>query len=131
MSPPAAKTLAQLAEINSLNIRLATAKSNRARQLEAINRLKTLQANGYANICRFDDEIDRKNRESQLAYSMSQWKEYGQKCEELSNIESQKSRAMRDWTEMENQIQRSSGELAVLDHEILELERLLNARNSI
>lgn len=131
MSPPAGKTLAQLAEINSLNIRLSTAKSNQARQLEAINRLKTLQANGYANICRFDDEIDRKNRESQLAYSMSQWKEYGQKCEELSNIESQKARAMRDWTELENQVQRSSGELTVLDHEILELERLLNARNSI
>lgn len=131
MSPPTGKTLAQLAEINSLSIRLSTAKSNRARQFEAINRLKTLQANEYANICGSDNEIDRKNREAQFAYSMSQWKEYGQKCGEVRNIESQKARAMREWSELGNQIQRPSGELTVLDHEILKLERVLNARNSI
>lgn len=99
--------------------------------MEAISRLKTLQADGYANVCSFGDEIDRKNREAQFAYSISHWKEYGQKCEELRNIESQKALAMRGWTELGNQIQRSSGELTVLDQEILELERILNARNSL
>lgn len=129
MSPPASLTLAQLAQIRSLSIRLSTAKSNRAPKMEAINRLKTRQASEYANLCSLGDEIDRKNREAQLAYSISQWREYGQKCDEMRNMESQKALAMREWTELGNQIQRAYGELSVLDNEISELERILNERN--
>lgn len=131
MSPPASLTLAQLAQIRSLRIRLSTAKSNRAPKMEAINRLKTRQASGYANLCSLGDEIDRKNREAQLAYSISQWREYGQKCDEMRNMESQKTLAMREWTELGNQIQRAYGELSVLDNEISELERILNEQDAL
>lgn len=131
MSPPRSHTLAQLAEIRSLNIRLFAAKSNRALQMEAINRLKTRQANEYAILCRLGDEIDRKNREAQFAYSINEWKEYGQICEEMKDIESQKALAVREWTDLGNQIQTACAELSVLDNEISELERTLNARNAL
>lgn len=98
--------------------------------MELINRLKTRHAHEYANICGLGDEIDRKNREAQFAYSISQWREYGQMCEEMKKIESQKTIAMREWTELENQIQRACEELSVMDKEIFELERTLNERNA-
>lgn len=131
MSPPSSHTLAQLAEIRSLNIRLFAAKSNRAPQMEAVNRLKTRQANEYAILCRLGDEIDRKNREAQFAYSINEWKEYGQICEEMKDIESHKALAVREWTDLGNQIQTACAELSVLDNEISELERTLNARNAL
>lgn len=131
MSPPSSHTLAQVAETRSLNIRLFAAKSNRAPQMEAINRLKTRQANEYAILCRLGDEIDRKNREAQFAYSINEWKEYGQICEEMKDIESQKAHAVREWTDLGNQIQTACADLGVLDNEIFELERTLNARNAL
>lgn len=128
MSPSTNQTSAEVAEINSLSARLSTAKSNRARQIEAINRLKTRQANEYAFFCGFRDEIDRKDLEAQVAYNRDQLADYERALQEIGNIELQRTRALREWSESGSQIQKAYEELMVLDQEISELERVLDER---
>lgn len=131
MSSQTTQSAARGAEINSLNARLAAAKSNRATKIEALSRLKTRHANQYTMLLDFRDEVEQKDREAQLAYSSNQLREYRYKREEINNIGLQRVRTMREWGELGCQIQEASEELRVLDQEISHIEQILEAYKAL
>lgn len=122
MSSTTTKTPRQLAEINSLSARLSTTKSNRSTQIEAINQLKMRRVNEYTILLKLRDEPDQKDREAQFA-------DFVLHLEGMDDIESQRARALREWTELGGQLQRACEELSVLEQEISELERILSCWN--
>lgn len=122
MSSTTTKTPRQLAEINSLGARLSTTKSNRSTQIEAINQLKMRRVNEYTILLKLRDEPDQKDREAQFADSIVH-------LDGMDDIESQRARALREWTELGSQLQRACEELSVLEQEISELERILSCWN--
>lgn len=122
MSSTTTKIRRQLAEINSLSARLSTTKSNRSTQIEAINQLKMRRVNEYTILLKLRDEPDQKDREAQFADSIVH-------LEGMDDIESQRARALRQWTELGSQLQRACEELSVLEQEISELEQILSCWN--
>lgn len=131
MSSPASQSAAQLAEINSLVARLSALKAIRTPKLEVISQLKTRHANKYTILCSFRNELDRKDREAQLAYSSNQLRDYRYKLEEIHNIGLQRAYTMREWTELGSQIQEVYEELRMLDEEISKLELILDAHKTL
>lgn len=131
MSSPTSQSDAQLAQIDSLKARLSAVKAHRAPKLEAIGQLKTRHANKYTILCDFCNELDRKDREAQLAYSSNQVREYRYKLEEIYNIGLQRAYTMREWAELGSQIQEAYEELRVLDEEISKIEHILDAHKTL
>lgn len=122
MSSTTTKTPRQLAEINSLSARLSITKSNRSTQIEAINQLKMRRVNEYTILLKLRDEPHQKDREARFADSIVH-------LERMDNIESQRARAQREWTELGSQLQSACEGLSVLEQEISELERILSCWN--
>lgn len=89
------------------------------------------RVNEYTILLRCRDELDRKNREAQSADSINHLRDHGFRPEEMDDIQIQRARAMLEWTELGSQLQRACEELRVLDQEISELERSLDARKAL
>lgn len=131
MSSPTTKTPTQLAEINSLSARLSTAKSNRSSQIGVINQLKMQSVNEYSILLRCRRELYRKDRKALSADSINFLSDLGFELEEMDDIELQRTSAGLEWTELGSQLERAFEELRVLDQEISELERILDAREAL
>lgn len=82
-------------------------------------------------LCEFRDELDRKDREAQFAYSSNQLREYRYKLGEIDNIGLQRARTMREWTELGTRIQDAHDELRLLDEEISLLEQILDLQKAL
>lgn len=131
MSSPTPKTPTQLAEIKSLSARLSTAKSNRSSQIGVINQLKMQSVNEYSILLRCRRELYRKDRKALSADSINFLSDLGFEPEEMDDIELQRTSAGLEWAELGSQLERAFEELWVLDQEISELERILDARKAL
>lgn len=126
MPPPTTSTPSQLAEIARLGDRLSVARSRRGPLLETLDQLKTRHTMEYADLSKFQQQINSSQAVANAARSENRMNEYDFHMQIVNEKKWVRDRCLLQWQEVGKRLEKVGREVRDLEVEISELERMLN-----
>lgn len=126
MPPPTTSTPSQLAEIARLGDRLSVARSKRGPLLETLDQLKTRHTMEYADLSKFQQQINSSQVVANAARSENRMNEYDFHMQIINEKKWVRDRCLLQWQEVGKRLEKVGREVRDLELEISELERMLS-----
>lgn len=122
--------LSQLANINSLRNRLSVVENTKASLLHDLHWLKTLHSEKFSEISKLNLQIHFCRVEIDFARFNNHPRNYHKNIRIYDELKADKKCCLREWEEMERNIERMTDELRELEWEIDGLEERINISES-